>query len=41
MSNKNLYYLIIPYGIGGSCTDEITFTVLWHNRWIARLETKA
>jgi len=25
-----------PYGIGGSCMDEITFSVLWHHR-----ETKA
>jgi len=25
-----------PYGIGGSCMDKITFSVLWHDR-----ETKA
>jgi len=31
----------VPYGIGGSCTDEITFLVLWHDRWIASPRIKS
>jgi len=31
----------IPYGIGGNCMDEITFSVIWHDLWIARLQNKS
>jgi len=32
---------IPSYGIGGNCMDEITLTVLWHDRWIARERNKS